>query len=57
MVWSPLRAIYFDVMKGCKFSEPCLLVLVIYVDTLFTLSLPPLIHLSTLTPAFALFQK
>lgn len=29
-----VRAGYLDVMKGCKFSEPPLLVLVTYVDTL-----------------------
>lgn len=29
-----VRAGYLDVMKGCKFSEPSLLVLVTYVDTL-----------------------
>lgn len=29
-----VRTGYLDVMKGCKFSEPSLLVLVTYVDTL-----------------------
>lgn len=49
------RAVYLDVMKGYKFSEPCLLVLVMDEYILFTLSLPPLRHVSTLTLVFPFF--